>query len=53
MNRIIPNRNQSIFKSKNEVQKKKISHSVQKRRNEKKTNKKIDDQSSIILKLLV
>ena len=53
MNRIIPNRNQSIFKSKNGVQKKKISHSVQKRRNEQNPNKKIDDQSSIILKLLV
>ena len=53
MNRIIPNRNQSIFKSKNEVQKKKISHFVQKRRNEQNPNKKIDDQSSIILKLLV
>ena len=44
MNRIIPNRNQSIFKTNN---------GVQKRRNEQNPNKKIDDQSSIILKLLV
>lgn len=51
MNRIIPNMNQSIFKTNNESPKKNKSHSVQRRKQIQ--NKKLDEQSSIILKLLV
>ena len=60
MKTLIPNGNQSIFNTKyknknnNEISKKNVSQSVQRRRPyHNKAYKKLDEQSSIILKLLV
>ena len=53
MNSIIPNRNLPLFKSKKQEPKKKLSPTLQRKINKEKSNKKLDDQSSIILKLLV
>ena len=58
MKTLIPKGNQSIFNSKNkfnnEISKKNISKSVQRRRQyQNKAYKKLDEQSSIILKLFV
>ena len=52
MNSIIPNRNLPLFKSKKEKPKNK-SPSFQRKINKEKSNKKLDDRWSIILKLLV
>ena len=54
MNSIIPNRNLPIFKSqKKQEPKKKLSPTLQRKINKEKSNKKLDDLSNIILKLLV
>ena len=58
MKTLIPKGNQSIFNSKNkfnnEISKKNVSQSVQRRRPyHNKAYKKLDEQSSIILKLFV
>ena len=53
MNSIITNRNLPIFKPKKQEPKKKLSYSFQRIINKEKSNKKLDDLSNIILKLLV
>ena len=60
MKKLIPIGNQSIFKTKyknknnNEISKKNVSQSVQRRRTyQNKPDKKLDEQSSIIFKLFV
>ena len=53
MNSIVPGGNLPLFKSKKQEPKKKIISYLQRKINKEKSNKKLDDRSNIILKLLV
>ena len=53
MNSIVPGGNLPLFKSKKQEPKKILSPTLQRKINQEKSNKKLDDRSNIILKLFV